>query len=239
MAKMFFVDLTRCTACRGCQVACKQWKNLPAEKTVNTGSHQNPPDLSFNTLKTVHFAEKGKASAGNMEWLFFPEQCRHCTDPPCLGQADADKEGAVIQDAASGAVLFTDLIDQVDGDGVRAACPYDIPRRQKDGKRLSKCDMCIDRVREGKLPACVLSCPTSCMHFGEEKEMEALAKKRLEEVKKKYPKAALGDPDSVRVVYLFQEDPRGYHPKAVADISIHPMSRRQIFARTLGLHHGA
>ena len=237
MAKMFFVDLTRCIACRSCQVACKQWKNLPAEETVNVGSHQNPPDLSFITLKTVHFIEKGKA--GDMQWLFFPEQCRHCTDPPCMGQADTDKEGAVLQDKDTGAVIFTELTEQVDGDGVRKACPYDIPRKQKNGKRLSKCDMCIDRVREGKLPACVLSCATGCMHFGDEKEMEALAKQRLAIVRKKHPKAVLGDPDSVRVIYLFQEDPKTYHAKAVADISTHPMTRRGMFAKALGLQHRA
>jgi len=235
MGKMFFVDLTRCIACRGCQVACKQWKQLPAEATVNSGSHQNPPDLSFVTLKTVHFVEKGKA--GHVEWLFFPEQCRHCVDPPCKGQADVDKQGAVIQDAATGAVLYTELTEQVDGQSVRAACPYDIPRMQKDGKRLAKCDMCIDRVREGKLPSCVLACGVGCMHFGDEKDIEALAKKRLASVKKKYPKAVLGDADSVRVIYLFQEDPKSYHPKAVADLSPHPLSRRQIFAKTFGLHH--
>jgi len=237
MAKMFLIDLTRCTACRSCQVACKQWKQLPAEETVNAGSHQNPPDLSFVTLKTVHFIEKGKA--GNMRWLFFPEQCRHCTDPPCMGQADADKEGAVIQDQDSGAVIFTALTEQVDGDGVRAACPYDIPRRQKDGKRLSKCDMCIDRVREGRLPSCVLACPTGCMNFGDEKAMETLAEQRLERVKKRHPKAVLGDPDSVRAIYLFQEDPKSYHDKAVADIGALPLSRRRMFAKALGLHHRA
>ena len=54
MAKAFFVDLTRCTGCRGCQIACKQWKNLPAEETTNRGGHTNPPDLSSVTYKTVH-----------------------------------------------------------------------------------------------------------------------------------------------------------------------------------------
>ena len=59
MGMAFFIDLTLCTACRGCQIACKQWKKLPAEKTKNTGSHTNPPDLSYITYKTVHFIEKG------------------------------------------------------------------------------------------------------------------------------------------------------------------------------------
>ncbi len=237
MAKMFFIDLTRCTACRGCQIACKQWKDLPAEKTRNTGSHTNPPDLSFITLKTVHFIEKG--TPGNMEWLFFPEQCRHCVEPPCKGQADVDKEGAVLQDEATGAVIFTELTKDVDGEGVRVACPYDIPRQQKDGKLLSKCDMCIDRVRDGKLPACVLVCSTGCMHFGDEAEMMKLAKARLAEVKKTHPKAVIGDDDSVRVLYLFQEDPKTYHPKAVAENDVRPMSRRNMFAKLLGVQHRA
>lgn len=215
MGKMFFVDLTRCTACRGCQTACKQWKNLPAEKTRNMGSHQNPMDLSWITLKTVHFKETmGK---NGVDWLFFPEQCRHCVEPPCMYQADTDKEGAVVRDEATGAVLFTPLTREVDGEGVRAACPYDIPRMNPQTKELFKCDMCIDRVRDGKLPACVLTCAMGCMSFGDEAEMTALAEARLAEVKKQYPDAALGDADSVRVIYLFKEIPGKYAPKAVAD----------------------
>ena len=53
MSKSFLVDTTLCTACRGCQVACKQWHDLPAEETVNRGSYQNPADLSFDTYKLV------------------------------------------------------------------------------------------------------------------------------------------------------------------------------------------
>jgi len=54
--KSFFIDTTKCTACRGCQVACKQWNKLPATNTYNWGSFQNPADLSFDTFKLVRFA---------------------------------------------------------------------------------------------------------------------------------------------------------------------------------------
>lgn len=230
MGKMFFVDLTRCTACRGCQVACKQWKNLPAEETRCTGSHQNPPDLSYVTLKTVRFEERTH-KGGKMDWLFFPEQCRHCVEPPCKGQADADLEGAVLKDEATGAILFTELTAKVDGDMVRSACPYDIPRKDPATGRLSKCDMCNDRVQNGLLPACVKTCPTGCMNFGDEQEMEALAKKRLAEVKKEFPKAVLGDPADVRVIYLFQTDPKQYFEHAIAELGPSMMTRKQLFAR--------
>lgn len=231
MAKSFFIDLTRCTACRGCQIACKQWKNLPAEATTNTGFHTNPPDVSAVTYKTVHMVEAGKGK--DLKWYFFPEQCRHCTEPPCMGQADVDKEGAVIQDEATGAVLFTELTAEVDGEGVREACPYNIPRLDPETKRLHKCDMCIDRIREGKNPACVQTCPTGCMNFGEEADMQALAKERLASVQQKYPDAVLGDADSVLVIYLFQRDPKLYHAHAVSDaaaVPAGPLTRRQLFA---------
>ncbi|SHN50934.1 4Fe-4S dicluster domain-containing protein [Desulfovibrio litoralis] len=230
MGKLFFVDLTKCTACRGCQVACKQWKQLPAEETKQTGTHQNPPDLTYNTLKIVHFIE-GKFN-NKFDWVFFPEQCRHCYEPPCMGQANLDDEGAVIQDEATGAVVFTPLIANTDGASVRSACPYDIPREAKDNKGASKCDMCIDRVRENLLPACVLSCPTGCMHFGDEKEITEMANKRLAEVKKDYPDAVIGDPSSVRVLYLFQYDPKKYTSHAIADASgVNPLSRQELFAK--------
>ena len=69
MAKAFFVDLTRCTGCRGCQIACKQWKNLPAEETTNRGGHTNPPDLSSVTYKTVRTCAKWAGKDFRM--LFF------------------------------------------------------------------------------------------------------------------------------------------------------------------------
>ncbi|GFM37143.1 4Fe-4S dicluster domain-containing protein [Desulfovibrio psychrotolerans] len=232
MAKKFFVDLTRCTACRGCQIACKQWKKLPAEETVNWGSHQNPRDLSFTTLKLVRFTEV--VMKGKVDWLFFPEQCRHCTEPPCMYQAQIDDERAVIQDELTGAVIFTEYTKLVDGEGVRTACPYDIPRVDPETKLISKCDMCLDRVQNGKKPACVLSCPTGTMSFGDEDEMMALAEERLAAVKKQYPNAVLGNPHDTRVVYLFQQNPVDYFEKAVADASPQLMNRKQMFARIMG-----
>ena len=228
MAKAFFVDLTRCTGCRGCQIACKQWKNLPAEATTNRGGHTNPPDLSSVTYKTVHMREVGKGK--DVRMLFFPEQCRHCELAPCMTASTVD--GAIVQDEKTGAVLFTPLTAQIDGQAVREACPYDIPRVDPQTKQVHKCDFCNDRVQEGMLPACVLSCPTGCMHFGEREEMEELAEKRLGEVKERFPNAVLGDIGTVHVIYLYADDPNLYHKFAVfAQNDADPMTRRQLFAK--------
>ena len=56
--KSFFIDTTKCTGCRGCQAACKQWNQNPATKTRQQGSYQNPPDLSTATFKLVRFSER-------------------------------------------------------------------------------------------------------------------------------------------------------------------------------------
>lgn len=38
MAKAALVDMTKCTACRGCQVACKAWNDRKGESTHQEGT---------------------------------------------------------------------------------------------------------------------------------------------------------------------------------------------------------
>lgn len=72
----------------------------------------------------------------------------------------------------------------------------------------SKCDMCIDRVQNGLLPACVSSCPTETMQFGDFDEILAIATKRLEDIRKYRPNTALTDPRDVRMIFLCEDNPR-------------------------------
>ena len=221
MSKSFFIDTTRCTACRGCQVACKQWHQLPAEKTVNQGTYQNPADVSFNTYKLVRMREK--LIDGKVEWLFFPEQCRHCIEAPCLETAGDDS--AIFKDDRTGAIIYTANTRNLNAAEIIESCPYNIPRKGPDGT-LAKCDMCLDRVENGLLPACVATCPTGSMNFGERDEMVSLAKQRLSEVKGKYPKAMLLDPNDVNVIYLTAYEPAFYHEFAVASNSAFDVTRQ-------------
>lgn len=226
MSKSFFVDTTVCTACRGCQVACKQWKNLPAENTINRGTNENPADVSFNTYKVVRMREE--VIDGKLKWLFFPEQCRHCVEPPCLSTA-GDKS-AIYNDDATGAVIYTAKTKGLKAKEIIESCPYNIPRKGKDGS-LAKCDMCLDRVQNGLLPACVKTCPTGAMSFGEREEMLALAKKRLGEIKKISSAAMLLDADDVRVIYLVAYKPELYHKFAVASAFDFGITRQMALAK--------
>jgi len=226
MSKAFFIDTTVCTACRGCQVACKQWKNLPAENTINRGTNENPADVSFNTYKVVRMREE--VIDGKLKWLFFPEQCRHCVEAPCLDTA-GDKS-AIFKDDATGAVIYTAKTKGLKAKEIIESCPYNIPRKGKDGS-LAKCDMCLDRVQNGLLPACVKTCPTGAMNFGEREEMLALANKRLAEVKKISPAAKLLDADDVRVIYLVAYNPELYHKFAVASVFDFGITRQAALAK--------
>ena len=205
--KTILVDVSRCTGCRGCQVACKQWNELPATDTVQgQGSYQNPPDMNGDTYKIVRFRE-GRHENGKPYWNFFTDMCRHCVNPPCVLAAD---EGTMIHDEAAGAVVYTEKTAENDFDVLLDACPYRIPRKNEKTGAIVKCTMCIDRISAGGIPACVQSCPTGAMRFGERAAMLELAHKRVEELKKEFPKVHAVDPDDVRVIYVITDDPDKY-----------------------------
>jgi formate dehydrogenase iron-sulfur subunit len=213
MPKTFLIDTTRCTACRGCQLACKEWHDLPANATKQRGSHQNPPDLNPNNLKIVRFNER-RNERGKIIWNFFPDQCRHCLTPICVDVADMAVPGAIVKDPETGAVLVTEKCAELDPEDARAvinACPYNIPRLDPKTNLLTKCDMCVDRLKAGMQPVCVKTCPTGTMAFGERGEILPLAQKRLETVKGLFPKAFLADFRDVSVIYLLAEEKEHYY----------------------------
>ncbi len=216
--KSFMVDTSICSACRGCQVACKQWNKNKAEVTTlrNWGNYQNPPDLTPNTFKLVRFNELEEGNA--VKWYFFPDQCRHCIDPPCKSVAEGLGSKAIVQDDATGAVIFVKGVkvtkDQFSE--IKSACPYDIPRWSEKSQVMAKCTMCFDRITNGLPPACVKTCPSGAMQFGDRDAILSMANKRLKELKVKYPKAQILDAEMVRIIYLVVDDPAKYHKFAVA-----------------------
>ncbi|MDQ7781875.1 MAG: 4Fe-4S dicluster domain-containing protein [Desulfomonilaceae bacterium] len=200
------VDTSKCTACRGCQIACKEWNQLAGTATKNTGSYENPKDLSSDTYKIVRFAE-GQGANGKAFWHFFTEQCRHCLSPGCMAEVEEDE---IVVDEKTGAVVYTPKTKDLDFKATLEGCPYDIPRQDAKTKVLTKCTFCNDRVGNGMLPACVKACPTGAMTFGKRDEIVAAAKKREAELKKDFPKAVALTPDDVRVIYVLKDDPKTY-----------------------------
>jgi formate dehydrogenase iron-sulfur subunit len=188
-------------------MACKQWNQLPATATKNWGSYQNPQDLSVDTWKLVRFAD-GVNGNGKVYWNFFTDQCRHCLSPGCMAAAEKEE---IVQDAKTGAVIFTPKTKDLDFKATLEGCPYNIPRQDPKSKQLFKCTMCFDRITNNQIPACVKSCPTGTMIFGERDKIVEMANKRVEELKKTYPKAAALNAQDVRVIFVVKDDPKKYY----------------------------
>jgi formate dehydrogenase iron-sulfur subunit len=173
------LDVSKCMGCRGCQVACKQWNQLPAEETKFEGTYQNPPKLSGNTLTLITFKEiDGKTPGGPPRWLFRKEQCHHCGEAACLqvcptGAIKRSKNGIV-------------FIDQGICAGCKycvETCPFHVPQANQKTGTAKKCWMCMDRVSGGLKPACATACPTGAVKFGPRDEMVSIASQRVTELK--------------------------------------------------------
>jgi len=171
-------DAFKCTGCRGCQVACKQWNDLEAEITRNTGSYQNPPRLSAKTWLTMRFNEIERNGDG-VAWAFGRWACMHCVHPACVSACPV---GALYK-TPEGPVLW----DKERCIGCRycmIACPFEIPTFEWekglfDGARILKCTFCADRLGAGIQPACVHTCPSGALKFGDRDELIAEAEARI------------------------------------------------------------
>ncbi len=205
--KSFLIDTTKCFACRACQVACKQWNDLPAEDPVptNRGTYENPPDLSATCWVKIQFKE----SEGDGEtpvWNFVRNSCRHCIDAPC--KQAAEHSDSITIDEDTGAVLHEAGTANESYRKIRLACPFDIPRAGEGGQ-LFKCRMCVDRVdnedlpEADRIPACAKACPSGAITFGDRDAILADAETRLEAVRADgFPNATILDKNDVRLLIL-------------------------------------
>lgn len=176
MSKGVLYDANKCIGCRACQVACKQWNKLPAEETTNRGTYENPEHLSANTFTKLRFREV-EDNNGTFHWVFAKIQCMHCEDPGCV---EACIVGA-LQKSEDGPVVYDDR-KCIGCRYCQVACPFGVPCFQWDENWpwIRKCTFCADRQGGGLEPACVTTCPSGALVFGERDELIMEAKERIE-----------------------------------------------------------
>jgi len=174
--KVELIDVSKCIGCRGCQIACKQWNELPAGITMNTGTYQNPPDLQANTWTLVRFREVSETNAG-VQWLFWKDGCMHCTDATCVKLCPAGARFRLDYGAVG-----TDNEKCIGCQSCVVACPFGKPKYSEESNKAYKCKLCTDRVQNDLSPACVKACPTGALKFGEKGEMLKLAYRRAQEL---------------------------------------------------------
>jgi formate dehydrogenase iron-sulfur subunit len=205
MARMArLIDVTRCTACRGCQVACKNWNQLEAEIGPFTGSYQSHEDNSPGRWTMIKFYEQTDAK-GDLSWYFRKNSCMHCGDPGCL-KACPNK---ALAQTENGAVI--NITENCIGCGYCVPhCPFDIPKVDEVAGKMKKCSFCYDRISNGQQPICAKTCITEAIVFDTFDNIVNLANERLQVAKERFPNAnvyGVDDLDGLGVIYILPEPP--------------------------------
>ena len=200
--KGFFTDTSLCIGCKACEVACKEWNQVPMALEGFTGnSYDNSVKLGASRWRHVAFIEQRVAAdaregdglvevaarynaidAGvqtyqegdGLRWLMASDVCKHCTNAACL---EVCPTGALFRTEFGTVVVQEDVCN---GCGYCVpACPFGvIDRREGDG-RAWKCTLCYDRLKDDQEPACAQACPTRSIQFGELDELRETAEHRL------------------------------------------------------------
>jgi formate dehydrogenase iron-sulfur subunit len=177
----FFTDTTVCIGCKACEVACKQWNQLPDDGFVFTGmSYDNTAHLGSSTWRHVGFVERQRplesqtTALGAFSWIFHSDVCKHCQEAGCLENCPT---GALIRTEFDTVYVQPDVCN---GCGYCVVgCPFGVIDRREDDGRAWKCTLCYDRLKVDMEPACAKACPTDSIVFGDLATLEARAERRL------------------------------------------------------------
>jgi anaerobic dimethyl sulfoxide reductase subunit B (iron-sulfur subunit) len=154
----FYFDSRSCSGCKACQVACKDQNGLEV-------------GLLWRRVYEVTGGGWEKSGAAWVSSVFsynLSIACNHCEQPICAEVCPT----AAIHKRADGIVLI---------DGKRCtgcqycswACPYGAPQFDRASGRMTKCNLCVERIDASLSPACVAACPLRSLDFGERSELEA------------------------------------------------------------------
>jgi formate dehydrogenase iron-sulfur subunit len=174
----FFTDTSVCIGCKACEVACKEWNQLPSDDKGFLGeSLDNTGSLSGTTWRHVKFIDnvpdETMSPGDGKAFLLMSDVCKHCKHASCM---DVCPTGAIIRTEFDTVFIQDDVCN-----GCRnciAACPYDVIDINEDKNVAQKCTLCYDRLQGGMEPACAKACPTDSIQFGPLDELRETARKR-------------------------------------------------------------
>lgn len=215
----FLTDSTICIGCKACEVACKEWNDLPDDGLNWTGlSYDNTGAVGHSTWRHVKFVEGvpepgfgGNAPDVN-SWFFSSDVCKHCEVAGCL---EACPTGSIVRTEFGGVYLQPDICN---GCGYCVvSCPFGVVQKNEADGRAFKCTFCYDRQKVGLKPACAQACPTESIKFGEINELKIVAQERVYELHSRgMTDAKLYDPTNTSVeglhaMFIIRGDERKYN----------------------------
>ena len=162
MAKVIHIHIDRCMACKNCELACAIAHSESKELYAAILSGEKPG----HRISVEAYGRKA-----------VPVNCNHCEEAACVM---ACPTGAVHRERPGEPVI----VDNERCIGCRMcvmACPFGVITVSPDGKGVLKCDLCMERLAEGKEPACVEACPTSALVFIDEGEANTAKRKKVAE----------------------------------------------------------
>ncbi|MFQ6371622.1 DMSO/selenate family reductase complex B subunit [Shewanella sp. YIC-542] len=163
----FYFDSSKCTGCKTCHVACKdRMVGLTRNKddVANSGVAALPGMLWRRVYEYCggNWTENGDASYEQDVFAYYASiGCNHCSEPACV---KACPTGAMHKRSEDGLVLVEESLC-IGCESCSRACPYDAPQIDVQRKIMTKCDGCLDRLKDGKKPICVEGCPLRALDF--------------------------------------------------------------------------
>jgi formate dehydrogenase iron-sulfur subunit len=193
MSVAILVDVTRCTGCERCTVACVEAHGHDRSRAERDRA-TTPDGLSADRWCTVVTAAEGR---------FARKSCMHCLEPSCVS---ACLVGG-LRKTPRGPVLY----DPDRCIGCRycmLACPFHVPRYEwsRVAPFMRKCDLCVDRLDQGQLPACVEACPHDALSFGTRHALLARAHDLLRDAPGRYLPRVWGETELGGTSVLYVSD---------------------------------
>ncbi len=189
------IDLTRCTGCNRCTLACKTVNRLPHPERV-------PTKLASDAYSFV--AEQTVASdSTDATRVFVKHQCMHCLHPACVSACTV----GALRKTAEGPVVY-DAARCIGCRYCQYACPFGVPTYdwQNPLGLIHKCQMCSARLAEGQPPACVAACPTGALQFGRRRDLLRQARARIRSNPDRYVAHIYGEHEAGGTSILYLSD---------------------------------
>ncbi len=150
------LDVTRCTGCYTCYLACKD-EYVGNDYLPVSVAQSNEGHAWMRVDEITH------GSGTKVKVDYTPIMCQHCEEAPCI---QPDNGGAVYR-RADGIVV----IDPVKAKGKKeivGLCPYGAIYWNEGSSVAQKCTMCAHMIDQGeKTVRCAESCPTQALVFGD------------------------------------------------------------------------